>query len=176
MEKIEVLLVGTPEHRNKVITERILSADTNKIPEYIHLIKDSEPMRTLGSWVGNNITIEDKWNKIVEIQKKVIDVWTTSHPTLCGKELILKALITSRSWFPAAVNGMLDHIENEMTKIMQDFIWDGNKRGLMRLDYTAEIRGKGGLGMPDLKTRMKAIDIMWLKKYLDTPDKRPKRC
>src|SRR5882724_6958652 len=68
---------------------------------------------------------------------------------------------------------MLDHIENEMTKIMKDFICDGNKIGLMRLDYTAEIREKGGLGMPDLKTRMKAIDIMWLKKYLDTPGKRP---
>ena len=39
-------------------------------------------MRTLGSWVGNEIIIEDKWNKIMEIQKKVIKVWTTSHPTL----------------------------------------------------------------------------------------------
>ena len=68
---------------------------------------------------------------------------------------------------------MLDHIKKEMTKIMKDFIWDGNKGGLMRLDYTAKIREKGGLGMPHLKTRMKAIDIMWLKKYLDTPDKRP---
>ena len=82
----------------------------------------------------------------------------------------------SRIWFLAAVNGMPDHIENEMTKIMKDLIWDRNKRGLMRLDYTAEIREKGGLGMPDLKTRMKAIDIMWLKKYLDTPDKRPIWC
>jgi len=27
--------------------------------------------------------------------------------------------------------------------------------------------------MPELKTRMKAIDIMWLKKFLNTPDKRP---
>jgi len=42
----------------------------------------------------NDITIEDKRNKIMEIQKKVIDVWTASHPTLQGKELILKALIT----------------------------------------------------------------------------------
>src|SRR5882724_6831531 len=67
-------------------------------------------------------------------------------------------------------------LESEMTKIMKDFIWDGNKRGLMRLDYTAKIREKGGLGMPDLKTRMKAIDIMWLKKILDTPDKRPTWC
>jgi len=41
----------------------------------------------------------------------------------------------------------------------------------MRLDYTAETREKGGLGMPELKTRMKPFDIMWLKKFLNTPDK-----
>jgi len=28
-------------------------------------------MRTLGSWIGNGIEIEDKWNKIVDTQKKV---------------------------------------------------------------------------------------------------------
>src|SRR5882724_8038895 len=165
---MEALPIGTPEQRSKVLSKRILGTNSNKIPEYVCLIKDGEPMRTLGLWVGNDIIIEDKWNKFMEIQKKVIDVWTASHPTLQGKDLILKALIVSRSWFLAAVNGMLDHIENEMTKIMKDFIWDGNKRGLMKLDYTAEIREKGGLGMPDLKTRMKSIDIMWLKKYLDT--------
>src|SRR5882672_624408 len=96
--------------------------------------------------------------------EKVVDVWAGSHPTLWGKELILKALVTSKSWFLVAVNGMPDNIEKEMTRIMKYFIWDGNQRGLMRLDYTAEAREKGGLGMPDLKTRMKAIDIMWLKK------------
>src|SRR5882724_9889379 len=176
MEKTEALPIGTPKYRNKVITERILGEDTNKIPEYVHLIKDGEPMRTLGLWIGNNVIIEDKWNKVVEIQRKVTDVWNASHPTLCRKELILKALITSRNWFLAAVNGMPDHIEKEMTKIMKDFIWDGNKKRLIRLDYAAEAREKGGLGMPDLKTRMKAIDIMWLKKYLNTPEKRPTWC
>ena len=63
-----------------------------------------------------------------------------------------------------------------MTKIMKEFIWDGNKMSLIMLDYAAETREKGGLGMPDLKTRMKAIDIMWLNKYLDTPDKRLTWC
>ena len=86
MEKTEALPIGTPEYRNKVITERVLGADTNKIPEYVCLIKDGEPMRMLGLWIGNNITIEDKWNKVVEIQRKVTDVWNASHPTLCGKE------------------------------------------------------------------------------------------
>src|SRR5882672_5995567 len=100
------------------------------IPEYVQLIRDGKPMRMLGSWVGNRIAIEDKWNKIIEAQKKVMDVWAGSHPTLRGKELILKALVTSKSWFLAAVNGIPDHIEKEMTRIMKDFIWDRNQRGL----------------------------------------------
>ena len=55
MEKMEALPIGTPKHRKKVITERILSTSTNKIPEYVCLIKDGEPMRTLGLLVGNDI-------------------------------------------------------------------------------------------------------------------------
>jgi len=57
-----------------------------------------------------------------------------------------------------------------MTKIMKDFIWDKSKNGLM--SRTLQLRpGKRRIWMPDLKTRMKAIDIMWLKKFLNTPDK-----
>ena len=60
MEKTEALPIGIPEHRNKIITERILGANTNKIPKYVCLIKYGEPMRNLGMWVGNDIIIEDK--------------------------------------------------------------------------------------------------------------------
>jgi len=35
MEKTEALPIGTPEHRNKVITRRILGENTNKLPEYV---------------------------------------------------------------------------------------------------------------------------------------------
>jgi len=77
--KKEALPIVTPKHRNKVKTERTLSTSTNKILEYVCLIKDGEPMRTLSSWVGNDMIIEDKWNKIMEIQKRVIYVWTASH-------------------------------------------------------------------------------------------------
>src|SRR5882672_8614168 len=81
MEKTEALPIGLPEYRDKVLTERSLGASTTKIPEYVRLIKDGEPMRMLGAWVGNRITIEDKWNKIIETQRKVMDVWAGSHPT-----------------------------------------------------------------------------------------------
>ena len=51
MEKTEAFPIGTPKQRNKVITERILGTSTNKIPEYVCIIKEGKPMRTLGLWV-----------------------------------------------------------------------------------------------------------------------------
>ena len=48
-------------------------------------------------------------------------------PPLGGKELILKALIMTRTWFLAAVNAIPVHIEKYMIKIIIYFIWDGNK-------------------------------------------------
>jgi len=65
-----VLSIGTPEHRNKVITKRILGANTKKNTRISPPNKDGKPMRTLGSCIGNNIIIEDKWKKIMEIQKR----------------------------------------------------------------------------------------------------------
>ena len=101
-KKTKALPIATPKHRNKVITENFLSTDTNKITEYVCLIKDGKPMRTLGLWVEKDIIIEDKWNKIMETQKKVIDVWTTSHPTLQGKELILKSINNFQKLVPSS--------------------------------------------------------------------------
>src|SRR5882724_1730706 len=56
MEKMEALPIGTPKHRNKVLTERIIGTNTNRMPEYICLIKDGEPMRILGlmGWKQHN--------------------------------------------------------------------------------------------------------------------------
>ena len=55
------------------------------IPPHVMLIKDKEPMRTLGAWVGNEITIEEKWNKILEKQENIMEVWAKSKPTYQGK-------------------------------------------------------------------------------------------
>jgi len=48
MEKTEALPIGTPEHRNRVITRRILGENTNKLPEHVRLIKDGETHENSG--------------------------------------------------------------------------------------------------------------------------------
>ena len=146
--------------------------ENNQIPDHVNLIKDGDTMRTLGAWVGNRINIEEKWNIIIKKQQKILSTWKKSRPTFRGKKLILKTLITSKSWFLATVNGMPKHIQIEMEKNMKDFLWDGRKKGLITMEAASAPRENRGLGIPNIEARLKAIQIMWLKKYLDIKEKR----
>ena len=56
---------------------------------------------------------------------------------------------------------------------MKDFLWDGRKKGLITMEAASAPRESGGLGIPSIEARLKAIQIMWLKKYLETKEKRP---
>ena len=53
--------------------------------------------------------IEEKWKIIIMKQQKIMNTWKKSRPTFRGKELILKALTMSKSWFLATVNRMPRH-------------------------------------------------------------------
>ena len=169
LEKTEALPIGEKEYRKNVIKNKTMGNET--IPDHIKLIEDGNPMHTLGVWIGDNISIESKWKEITE--KQNMDRWSKSRPTFRGKELILKALITSRSWYLATVNGMLGHVEKTMTKNMKDFLWNGDERGLMEFLKTTSERQIGGLDIPNIQARLKAIKIMWLQKYLAPKEKRP---
>ena len=76
LEKTEALPIGSKEHQKKVIEVRRMNE--YRIPNHITLIKDKEPMRTLGAWVENEVTIEEKWNKILEY---IMEFWAQSKPT-----------------------------------------------------------------------------------------------
>ena len=118
--------------------------ENNQIPDHVNLIKDGDTMRMLGAWVGNGINIEEKWKTIIMKQQKIMNIWKKSRPTFRGKELILKALTTSKSWFLATVNGMPKHIQREMEKNMKDFLWDGRKK---------RANNNGGSECPERKWR-----------------------
>ncbi|KAI6113489.1 hypothetical protein EDD16DRAFT_1484079, partial [Pisolithus croceorrhizus] len=129
-------------------------------------------MRTLGAWIGNNIQINDKWENILEKQRQIIKLWKASRPTLKGKELLSKSLIQSRALYLATVNNMPHNIELEMSNLIKTFLWNDKQRGLIDKCYTYAPTNKGGLNMPNIKARLEAIRIVWLKKYL-TSEKRP---
>jgi ribonuclease HI/exonuclease III/chemotaxis regulatin CheY-phosphate phosphatase CheZ len=173
LEKTEYLPVGPKNHRDKIIGNRSLNdIPQNTIEEGVTIIKDGEPMRTLGAWIGNGIDTHPQWNKILEKQKTVTESWTKMHPSYKAKEMIAKSLLQSRAMFLATVNGMPKDVMEKMKEIMKDFLWDGRKRGYLEWKNVIKPKHEGGLNYPDIESRLEAIQIIWLKKYLTSKEDR----
>ena len=172
-KKYEALPLGDPEFRKKLTeTRKLNDLPGNVLRNEIRIIKEGEPMRTLGAWIGHNIDISPNWNNIVEKQKEIMNKWSTMNISLKGKELILKSLIASRAFFLATVNGIPNHIIDQIHKNMRHFVWDG-KKGSLNWKEAVMPREKGGLALPDLYVHKDCITISWIKRWLTKHKNRP---
>ncbi|KAJ3780466.1 hypothetical protein GGU10DRAFT_238611, partial [Lentinula aff. detonsa] len=75
--------------------------------------------------------------------------------------------------FLATVNTMPEWARVKTERITKDFLWNGNKRGLIDWKWVTAPKDEGGLNMPSINTRCEAIEIMWGKKWLAPQQKRP---
>ena len=97
-----------------------------------------------------------------------------NEPNNKRKRISSKESGTIKSSVLATVNGMPLEIENEMEKMYHSFLWNGKAKGLMKWEQVIVNRSEGGLGIPDIKSRVEAIEIMWIKKWLSPTDVRPR--
>ena len=172
MEKTEYLPIGNKQFRKEAIRTRRIGK--NKIEDNVKIIKEGEAMRTLGAWVGNEANTKMQWETILQKQEKVITAWSNTNMSLKGKEIILKALIQSKAMFLATVNGMPRDIEMKMKRLFKNFLWNEKTRGLMSWEQIIAPRERGGLAVPDIRARIDAIEIMWIKKWLAPEERKPR--
>ncbi|KAF8867743.1 hypothetical protein CPB84DRAFT_1698413, partial [Gymnopilus junonius] len=95
------------------------------------------------------------------------------HLSFQGKELILKALVQSRAIFLATVNGMPKSVEQRMLKLYQKLLWGEDKAGLMTWGKAINKKDIGGLNVPDIRSRLEAIELTWIKRWLAPKEERP---
>jgi hypothetical protein len=171
--KYEALPLGSKEYRkNLIATRKLNDMPGNNLKNSIRVIRDGQSMRTLGAWIGHDTDTCPQWSKILEKQRKIMSKWSSMNMSFKGKELVLKALVTSRTLFLATVNGISNSLINEMHKEMRKFLWD-DKRSCMTWNDVIMPREKGGLSIPDLAVRKDVIAIMWLQKWFSEPRVRP---
>lgn len=72
----------------------------------------------------------------------------------------------------ARVQGMPEWIEKALEKIIRDFIWEGSAPRIS-LSCLTRPKAEGGIGLLDVPAQNQAIQIMWLKTYLDLSTNRP---
>jgi exonuclease III len=171
IHKTEYLPLGSKRFREQLLATRAMG--DYRLPEGGTIVPDGTPMRTLGAWVGNHSDTIAQWNSVLSAQKRIMDRWSDTHPSYKGKELILKSLVMSKAFFLASVNGMPKDIEERMERNMRNFLWDNKRRGLMPWKEVISPRRVGGLNMPDIRSRLEAIELKWVKQWLLPEGSRP---
>ena len=167
-EKTEIIPIGTETHREKVNRTRKLHPDDQPIQEGIRIAWDGEAIRSLGAWVGNR-TIETRpWEPIIDLVHNDLERWKKTHPTLDGKRLIVQAIVRGQTQFLTKVQGMPDDIQKALEKEMKNFIWEEASHALrLSMDHLERDKCEGGIKLLNLKDRNEAIELIWLKGYLN---------
>ncbi|KAG2335895.1 hypothetical protein BDR05DRAFT_978883 [Suillus weaverae] len=96
---------------------------------------------------------------------------TSWEPT--GKKLIVQMVAGGMMQFLTKAQGMPKSIENTITKQIRDFIWNEKRTPPISSKRLEKLITEGGLDLLNIKTRNEAINIMWLKTYMDISTHHP---
>ncbi|KAJ8455816.1 hypothetical protein ONZ51_g12320 [Trametes cubensis] len=81
--------------------------------------------------------------------------------------------VGGRTQFLAKAQGMPPEVEAKVEKLTSDFVWGPGKKATINRDTLMLPVSQGGLNMLDIKARNEAIELMWLKTYLNLSENRP---
>jgi hypothetical protein len=100
IEKMEIILVGMPEHRKQVADSRKINpADKTTLPEKIKIACNGNVVRILGVWIGNKTNNVTPWEPILDTIRTKLKRWERAHPTLNGKHLIIQSIVGGHTQF-----------------------------------------------------------------------------
>ena len=165
ISKTEVIPIGSPEFRESVIRNRCTKPGGSTIPDNIHIVEEGTSIRILGAWFGNKADASAPWTSVLEKIDKSLAAWEKSNPTMEGRRLIAQMVIAGMTQYLTQVQGMPANVERLLTRRAVRFMWAG-KCSLVNEQTLFKPLGAGGWALVDIKSRNKAIDIMWLKSYL----------
>ena len=174
IDKTEVIPIGTPTHRELVVsTRKVNQADRLPLNDRIKIARDGDAIRFLGAWIGNHTNAAVPWEPVIDKINKNLRKWETARPTLKGRKTIVQSTIGGMTQFLTMAQGMPSNIEAALIKITRRFMWNSDSTPRLGLDILQRPIEEGGLNLLDITARNEAIELMWLKAYLDLSPSRP---
>ena len=168
MENTEIIPIGTEEHRQRIVESQMINPQEEaRLDERIRITRDGEAIRFLGVWIGNHTNDATPWEPILVRISKGLDGWRKSRPTMMGRKLIVQVMVGGHTQYLTKAQGMPSHIETALTKTIRDFMWEDDSSPRLSLEMLQRPKSEGGLNLLDLQARNEAIEIVWLKSYLD---------
>ncbi|KAI0324039.1 hypothetical protein GY45DRAFT_1211632, partial [Cubamyces sp. BRFM 1775] len=174
-DKTAVIPVGTKQYREHVLASRYLSTHGvgDKLPDGVSLVPDGQATRVLGAWVGNEVDDTAAWAEVVDTIRRHLDRWRARRPTLNARRLIVNLEVGARTQFLARAQSMPPSVEKTLQKMVLDFVWDHDPHHRVSADTLHKPITEGGLALLNVGVRNEALDLLWMKEYLDLSETRP---
>ena len=128
----------------------------------------SDTIKVLGYHFSYNARLNQDKNFVSSIKKieTVLNIWRMRGLTLSGKIIIFKSLAFSKTVFTSHIGSMSSNILDHLKKVHKDFIWDGKKPKIKHSTLIANY-SQGGLKDIDIDTKIKSLNLSWLKRLHD---------
>ncbi len=180
ISKTEIIPIGSEAHRKEMAGTYRTTGTWKNYPLGVHVAQDGEAVRILGAFFGNGIDQVDVWtivlNKIVAMRKPLMEVmarWREGNATVQGKRHVVQMIIGGMTQYLTTVQRMPEMIVKGLTKIIRGYLWNDRHTPPVAMEHVCLPVPQGGLGIIDLEARNEAIDIVWLRTYLDYGEDRP---
>ncbi|KIY69343.1 hypothetical protein CYLTODRAFT_337003, partial [Cylindrobasidium torrendii FP15055 ss-10] len=174
IEKTQVIPIGSKAFINEFRQNRRADETHNPIPLSISIAEEGEAIRILGAWIGENLDENTAWPGVVQKIEDALERWQRAHSSIDGRRIIAQCIPGGMSQYLATVQGMPDKVEKKLAKIIRDFVWDKKTLGRVSEAHLLASLETGGRKILDIKSRNKAIQVMWLKSYLNLSSTRPR--
>lgn len=125
----------------------------------------NEPIKMLGIVIPIDPTIDItslNYNNLPDKIRNICEQWSLRKTTLMGKVLIVNTLIASLLVYKMQVlPNMPVHIYNEISEIVQKFLWSGGSTKISNKILTKD-KKYGGLRLVNILARQQALKIQWI--------------
>ncbi|KAL1943280.1 hypothetical protein VTO73DRAFT_4355 [Trametes versicolor] len=173
ISKTEIIPIGTKEYRTEMAGTYQRTGKWENYPEGVHVAGDGEAVRILGAFMGNNVDQCGVWSTKLEKVRAVFERWKYGHSKLPGKKHTVQMMLGGMTQFLTDVQRMPDAVVKRFTKMMRNYVWDDKQHVPIATEHLYLALEEGGLNLLDLEARNDAIDVMWLKAYLNLGEDRP---
>ncbi|KAJ3979083.1 hypothetical protein F5890DRAFT_1393233, partial [Lentinula detonsa] len=92
-------------------------------PENVQVARESEAIRILGAWFGNNLDAEQIWTPMLEKIDTNLERWAKHSPTMEGRRHIVQMIVGGMTQYLTTVQNMLKSIETRLEKRINTFMW-----------------------------------------------------
>ncbi|KAJ7207791.1 hypothetical protein C8J57DRAFT_1099099, partial [Mycena rebaudengoi] len=156
VSKTEIIPFGTPEFRAHLLETRQIGLDDDQISANVHIAKEGEAVRILGSFIGNGVDAFGVWTPVLEKIDSDYERWANLCPNLSLKKNADQIISGSRLQYLVQVNGMPPAVTKHILKSQWEFI-NNTKSSMISRETLMLPRSMGGIGLLDLEARNEAL-------------------